>query len=637
MAPAASQLVWIWDPVEAHDKSNFQHPADYVNKEAFKDEAAIQRFYVEKICGPRLSKLSKVTLLDQKGIVAMVSREDGSTHEVPKSRILPYYEGLLVLQEVEAKADSNVSWFDDGYRTLLHQERRKHKMLLGALYVERKLLNIAITGKGAKDADGKDRPYRRERLKPDDSMFSGAEEENVKDTWGFADVVGYMPPWEAFCDERCGIYQEFYQVRWDHPYTEVDYSRVENGGGIGTTWEPDEMLPPTMDVLRVREKNKWLKKKREQEQKEKETAEQTVKAGGGKRPLNESSPKLPEGGSPAEAEPQRPPPKKGRYRRNGAPLVQDMFRFNIGHDFEPPKLNSDVRKGWPKRAKDYPPGYGCADPPGLCFATCDCMDDQRSQKAWEMQKGWLEDINRTTDAIGTLDMLSAQTAFVRRRGQVSKICFFETTHVRPHEQTHLKAALHLATELEISIKSVLKDIPISCISADSEPVRIPFNALLKPGEDYAPVKFRLSQSTSARNWLSVGAEDGRLSVIGAGPASRPAPFRVELVHPEGMSGYVDCLVTDAKHKPWAAGSVAVAQRFSDAANCPLARKARSVLQEHFSKLYNFDTKSAKDIPLGRWLACADTIVRMLRTTALCNVVRQEAPTSRAPPRSSRAR
>ena len=70
---------------------------------------------------------------------------------------------------------------------------------------------------------------------------------------GMALMSCRRPPWEAFCNQpgsqremvmpmrRCGLYQEFYQaqerpemaqrcqVRWDKPFMEADYSKVENG------------------------------------------------------------------------------------------------------------------------------------------------------------------------------------------------------------------------------------------------------------------------------------------------------------------------------------------------------------------------------------------------------------------------
>ncbi|CAE7367088.1 unnamed protein product, partial [Symbiodinium natans] len=617
---AAHTAVWIWDPVDA--SAVFHHPQEIPEGN---EELSKERF-MDRMVGARLNKLSKATLLDQKGPIAMVSREDGSSHEVPTGRMLPYYEGLLVLQELEAKDDPKVTWFNDRYRNTLNQERKKHKKLHGTLYVEKKLMSTCVTGKGFLDADDKSHDYRRTNVKETDNVSDGEEVAPPNGFWQISDITGYMPPWEAFCHERGGFYQDFYQVQWKKPLNKADHAKVENRGDEpGSTWEPDDCIPPCLDGLRLREKGKWLKRKREQEQKESNGDSQGAAAAKSKRPRNEGSPKLLDGGSPPEVEkPPPPPPKMGRYRRNGTPLIQDMFRLKRGHDFDPPKINNpDVRTGWPKKAEDYPPGYGCADPPGLCSANCDCMDDQRAQKSWETSKNWLEDGKRHTDATMALDMLSAQSRFVRRRGQVTKCCYFETNQTSFGDQTHTKAALTLAKEFEDSVKAVLKEIPISVLEENGDSVRIPCSALLKPSEDYAPVQFQLSQTSTARQWLSLGEEDGRLSLIGQGPPSRPAPFRVEFVHPEGMTAVVDCMVTDTAQRPWLESSAAIAQRFLDVTHCPLSRNARIVLQEHLGKIYNFEAKRAKEISLGRWLNFADLIIRMLRTTAMAHVVKSE--------------
>merc|ERR1712060_178572 len=90
------------------------------------------------------------------------------------------------------------------------------------------------------------------------------------------DITGYLPPWEAFCNEKCGFYQDFYQVRWEYPFSEVDYSRVENGcmATVGATWEPDECLPAHLDPLRLAAKRAWIKTQRE---KEKQTADEKLR------------------------------------------------------------------------------------------------------------------------------------------------------------------------------------------------------------------------------------------------------------------------------------------------------------------------------------------------------------------------
>ena len=61
-------------------------------------------------------------------------------------------------------------------------------------------------------------------------------------------------------------------------------------------------------------------------------------------------------------------------RRDGLPLVQDLCRSALGHDFAPEQRDDDsksIREGWPKTAEQYPPGYSVATPPG--DSRIDCM------------------------------------------------------------------------------------------------------------------------------------------------------------------------------------------------------------------------------------------------------------------------
>merc|ERR1719296_23036 len=306
--------------------------------------------------------------------------------------ILPWYEGLLILEELEAVQGKSghiqASWWDQELSSILGKERSKFQTgrLNGTLYAEKRLLNNAVTGAKFLDADEKEWQYRRENIRVDEQATIEAGED--KD--GFfriKEVQGYLPPWEAFHSEKCGFYQDFYQVKWEHPFSEVDYSSVENGcvGGIGATWEPDECLPAQLDSLRLAAKKGWIKRRREQEQ---------------KQPLDKlgSSAGSPTATLPVvkkeKSEDAGPPAKMARVRQDGTPLERDLLRSKIGHDFAPQSFEQSlgqIRSGWPKQPQDYPKGFAVASPPGFCFHDCDCMDDQRPQRSWETRKAWLED------------------------------------------------------------------------------------------------------------------------------------------------------------------------------------------------------------------------------------------------------
>lgn len=248
------------------------------------------------------------------------------------------------------------------------------------------------------------------------------------------------------------------------------------------------------------------------------------------------------------------------------------------------------------------------------------MDDQRPQKAWEMTKAWLEEASRTAAANASIDTLTSRTDFVRRRGQVTKMCYFETANSAQGDQAHSKACLSLAGELEQQIKLILKDIPVPSISNAAVPVRIPARAFLKNDLDYEPLSVLLTEPAA---WATVNQDDGQLLAVSGGPPSRPAPLRLEMLHSEGRVAVADCVVTDPKtQRPMSAATESIVRRFTDLQTKDINRNARFVLQEQLGKVFDFETKTPRDLPLGQWLEITSTILRMLRTTALANVVQR---------------
>lgn len=615
--------IWVWDPV---DGEKFQHPGELPTS-----TQASNAFFFDKIFGPKLAKISRASLLDRKGGLSMIAREDGSTHEVPTNRVLPWYEGLLILQQIEASA-GNVPWFTERLREILEQERSKRSkffILASSVYVEKKLLQQAVTGASYIDHNDQEHNFRRDTLNPDDKPD---EDDPLDGFWKVKDVLAYMPPWEAFCNQRCGLYQEFYKVRWEN-FEETDFSNVENGcTDPGSTWEPDECLPPHLDVFRLREKKTWITQRKDQEAKEElakaEKAAENRKAGKRK-----------------ETEVSEPPAKMSRFRRDGKPLVRDVFRLSFGHDFKPDPLddrNDTIRMGWPRRPEEYPPGFGVAAPPGFCHAKCDCMDDQRGQKPWETSKSWLEQDpqgpQRAADALKMVTTFSEQSRLVRRRGQVSKQVYLESVQHHPAEDTQCKAALYLAKEVETQIHKALKDLPLDALMDGNDEVRIPSLAFMKPGEDYAPVRYLLSPDSSARSWAKISPENGVLSAT-MGPPSRQAPVTIELYHPEVLGGaslgaVIDCTVTTSSKPVWRSATASLIASFRDVQKCPLTRNARIIWQERMSKIYDFENRLAKeDITFGEWLSCMELALRLLRSLAFANLVKSEVQTSRPPPRA----
>jgi hypothetical protein len=561
--------------------------------------------------------------------------EEGATQAVHKQRVLPWYEGLLLLEVLaglQAKGDNASSiWCNGELQGVLDQERIKYRGgLSSTLYTEERLLNAAVTGAKFIDTQDREFAYRRESLHTDDK--SGLlEGSNGGGFFQIRDIIGYLPPWEAFCHPKCGFYQDFYKVRWEFPFSEVDYSKVENGciGNIGATWEPDECLPSHLDPLRLAAKRAWIKKKRELEKQQ----------SGPRRPA-EPEPSLPLGKRPAEPEPSlssgKQPTKRARLRRDGAPLERDCFRCMIGHDFETDeqmeKSFPGIRKSWPKNPREYPKGYGVADPPGFCVEGCDCMDDQRSQRSWETHKEWLEDSARSAAAESAIEALSAQTHFVRRRGQVSKRFLFEPLQTVLPDQTAAGAAIDLAKAIRKALAGVLNKIPLHVLADPSEvPVRIPASLVPSDKSDYEPLQFRIEGADESElpSWLQINADTGELQVSEPqATLTQPFVMKAEFLHAEGSAGVITCGITPERLEgptaPWTELTLPIAERFIDASLCPLDYGIRGGLYQHFTEIYDFMEQTARELSLGKWVDIMTLLLRMLRSASCANLALSEA-------------
>merc|ERR1719330_2139065 len=184
--------------------------------------------------------------------------------------ILPWYEGLLLLEELEAPLGKSgrlqAAWLDNNLKTVLEQARGKRRRLNSSGYIEERLLDTSATGARFVDDTDQEWHYRRKNVKTGETAQL-PDSKDGEGVFGFKEILGYLPPWEAFTNEKCGFYQDFYLVKWQYPFSEVDYSSVENGcpSVQGATWEPDECLPAFLDPLRLAAKRAWVKQRRELE------------------------------------------------------------------------------------------------------------------------------------------------------------------------------------------------------------------------------------------------------------------------------------------------------------------------------------------------------------------------------------
>lgn len=254
------------------------------------------------------------------------------------------------------------------------------------------------------------------------------------------------------------------------------------------------------------------------------------------------------------------------------------------------------------------------------------MDDQRPQRTWETHKAWLEEADRTKQALQGIDIFSKQVHFVRRRGQVSKMCFFETAQEKKHDQTHANAALDLSGSLGRRVAEVLKAIPMNAlhVTGDGCRVCIPAVSFLPEESDVEPLRYegRLVSGGALPSWLKLDQSTGEFSATERS-MTEDLHIHVDMYHSEGLAGNCQLIITPQRPlgsaAPWMVATGAIIARFSDLVQVPLEGAVRSVLQERLADIYDFNLRGAKNISLGQWLRIIKSIQRMLRSTAVAHI------------------
>lgn len=264
------------------------------------------------------------------------------------------------------------------------------------------------------------------------------------------------------------------------------------------------------------------------------------------------------------------------------------------------------------------------------------MDDQRLQKQWETRKDWLEEATRTKEARDAIEIFSRQTQLVRRRGSVSKCCFFENMEVhRTHDRKHANAALDLAGSIGRRITEVLQGIPFSSLAHDP-PVSVPALAFLTEHNDCEPLYYegKLASGEALPDWLRVQSDTGALKKgASSPPLLEDFKFTIEISMFEGPKAKVTCIITPevrsiSGHPPWFIATGNIFARFNDSQTCPLAEGVRGVLAERLADLYDFKKGAPKPVTLGQWLRSARVLLRMLRSSAVAIVTRTSATANR---------
>lgn len=245
--------IWVWQALDANDALS-RDPAGL--PKTFGQSVKVLR---EGKRGPKSVKIAPAVML--KVIDSMVVIKEDSQENYRKvnyAHTIPYYEGLLLLDELLSRSRGIVAWPRD-LASALEKARAKlpNQRLSAATYVKRNLLDVAVTGPPTTTTAGHRRNLIIDKaLHLEDGVEGGG-------FWKVLEVAEYLPPWLAFTHPNCGIYQDFYLIRWAPPHNNVDFSTTESGyeDAVGATWEPDECLPIQLDGLRQAAKRKWVIKR----------------------------------------------------------------------------------------------------------------------------------------------------------------------------------------------------------------------------------------------------------------------------------------------------------------------------------------------------------------------------------------
>lgn len=349
--------------------------------------------------GPRFARLCPVEMGagSQGGVLLVKEKASGKSYTAPRGQVVHWLEGLFVLDAIQ-KQRLRVPWAEP-LLSILDAERAKRSngVLNAAAYFEQVLVGTASTGPQFLDSQGKLHRHRRV-LNPSQEP---PEDGPVPDgCYKINHLVSYLPPWEAFLHPNCGFYQDFYSIRWAAPHDTADFAACENSAGAaGLTWEPDECVSEDLDMWRAKAKRQWA-----EEQKVRQIQ---------------------------EAASSRPPPPKRAKHSSAAAFFADVRSPSLQHGFESlfdgSSAETAIKMGWPKRAEEYPMGYGPGLPPGFCMLGCDCMEDWHvGTSVADMHKSWIGGVSREAVAAQALEGFMARTDIVRRRGQVSNLHYLES-------------------------------------------------------------------------------------------------------------------------------------------------------------------------------------------------------------------
>jgi len=403
--------------------------------------------------------------------------------------------------------------------------------------VDKKLANLAITGPQFVTRSGTSYSHRRAKLRSDNPSDDGES----RDGWFLVhSILEYMPPWEAFVHPQAGVYQDFYMVRWAAPHDNADFSKVENGcsGVLGATWEPDECLPDELDQLRVAAKQQWVEKQKARELQELKKNEKIIEA--------EARAKR------AAAEEEREHRAKVQKTRLFNPLqsenlYEDLLSPSTRHCWSkfPEEVDSEkeIKSGWPRSAKEYPAGYGPADPPGFCGVGCDCMEDWHlGLRSVDTRKSWIATQSASVAAAQCIQNFSLQQEFVVRRGLVSGNHYLESRLEQPHDNLRAPNA-----DLSRTIMSMLREaaqrIPLRAMQNEEHGEAVIRNLSVAFIEEKRPPYWPLSYLVKdGPPWLGFDAPTGNIVLAETVSDEEVAEVNVTLQHMNDESNSMICAI-----------------------------------------------------------------------------------------------
>lgn len=473
-------------------------------------EADFQKRYVQGNNGPWWAQLVGPCSLQGKQGAKITLQVTGTNEELTLDahELVPKNEGLYVLDAMSSWKEKP-EWFSP-LEVFLRAAKSEQKagVLKSSIYFLQKILEKQfITGPSFGTPGGVEIHHRR----MDKDFFTGQPEKGVPGTETFEveSLQGFMPAWEAFVHPKCGLYQDFYLVHWAAPYDKQDFSQAENGSDKpGCTWEPDQSLPWDLDQLRLGVRRQWCeqRRKREQELEKKYEEEKVQKAAAATAAAAK-----------AAAE---PPSKKRRF--NDECQCKDVFAANSTmHGFAlyaQLKQESDIKNMWPKHPKDFPPGYGSAEPPGYC-TNCNCMEDWHlGQLDPFANKAWIYDQERDTAVYKALDAFTAQMHIVSKRGAVSKKHYLEAVAGpgQPPNQADAEMASLFSDGAFEMLRHVAKNIPFYLFADPNDAkTRKSLVTALTPafshlGSTFGPQQYRYVEQY---DWMQIDPESGEIVLL----------------------------------------------------------------------------------------------------------------------------